>query len=59
MRCGSQLKLHKGINQVKKTKINILVYSYQILKMKLDKSFKDMFNRFWHIVSTTEVLGKT
>lgn len=50
---------HKDTNQIKETKINMLVHNYKMLKMKSDKSIKDMFNKFWDIISALKGLGKT
>lgn len=51
--------IHKGANQVKEIKINILVYNYKMFKIKPDKNIKDMFIRFWDIISTLKGLEKT
>ena len=49
---------HEGTNQVKETKVNILVHDYELFTMKEDESIKDMCSRFNNIVSTVESLGK-
>lgn len=42
---------HEGTNQVKETKINLLVHDYELFSMKENKSIKDMYTRFNDIVS--------
>lgn len=34
----------EGTNQVKKTRINMVVYNYEMFKMRLEESIKEMFN---------------
>ena len=36
---------HKGTNQVKKSKISLLVQSYEMFKMSLNESISEMFTR--------------
>ena len=50
---------HEGINQVKETKINILVHEYELFTMEKNETIKDMYTRFNDIVSTLEALGKS
>ena len=50
---------HKGTNQVKETKINLLVHDYELFTIKEDESIKDMYTRFNDIVTTSEALGRT
>ncbi|GKV34702.1 hypothetical protein SLEP1_g43052 [Rubroshorea leprosula] len=42
---------HEGTNEVKKSKINILVQKYKAFKMKLDEDIKDMFTCFTKITN--------
>ncbi|KAJ8749454.1 hypothetical protein K2173_025649 [Erythroxylum novogranatense] len=37
---------HEGTNQVKKSKISILVHQYELFKMKEEESIDQMFGRF-------------
>ncbi|KAI8571926.1 hypothetical protein RHMOL_Rhmol01G0158600 [Rhododendron molle] len=41
---------HEGDSQVKESKIDILVHSYELFKMKPDESMSQMFARFASIV---------
>lgn len=49
---------YKSSNQVKVTKINMLVHSYEMVKMKQNESIKDMLNRFQGIINALIGLGK-
>ena len=49
---------HEGTNQVKETKINMLVHKYELFKMKQDESIGDMFTRFNEITNALQSLGK-
>ena len=50
---------HKGTNQVKESKINLLVYSYELFLMKENENIVEMITRFTDIVNGLETLGKT
>ena len=50
---------HKGTNQVKESKINLLVHNYELFFMKYNKSIVEMINRFTDIVNGLKALGKT
>ena len=49
---------HEGTNQVKKSKISILVHKYELFKMKHDESIKQMYTRFTDIINDLSSLGK-
>ena len=49
---------HECTNQVKESKINILVYNYELFRMKSDESITDMFTRFTDIINGLKSLGK-
>ena len=50
---------HEGINQVKESKINLLVHNYELLSMKENETIVEMITRFTNIVNGLEALGKT
>ena len=50
---------NQGTNQVKESRINILVHDYELLFIKDFESIVEMFSRFMMIVSELEALGKT
>ena len=50
---------HEGTNQVKKSKINILVHNYELFVMKENETIVEMITRFTDIVNGLEALGKT
>ena len=43
---------HEGTNQVKETRINILVHEYESFNMKDNESITDMFGRFQKIINS-------
>ena len=49
---------HEGTNQVKESKINILVYNNEIFKIKLDESITKIFTRFTDIINDLKSLEK-
>ena len=54
---------HEGTNQVKESKINLLVHGYQILYfyfyfMKYNETIVEMITRFTNIANGPEALGK-
>ena len=49
---------HEGTNQVKESKINVLV-SYELFFMKVNETIVEMITRFTDIVNGLETLGKT
>ena len=42
---------HKGTNQVKETKINMLVHKYKLFKMEPTETITSMYTRFTNIVN--------
>ena len=50
---------HEGINQVKESKINLLIHSYELVFMKDKETIVEMITRFTDIVNGLEALGKT
>ena len=50
---------HEGTNQVKESKINLLVHSYELFFMKDEETIVKMITRFTNIVNGLEALGKT
>ena len=49
---------HEGTNQVKESKISMLVHKYELFKMKHDESIKQMYTRFTDIINNLSSLGK-
>ena len=49
---------HEGTTQVKKTRISMLMKSYQLFEMMPNESINDMFTRFGDIVNPLKALGK-
>ena len=50
---------HEGTNQVKESKINLLVHNYELFSMKENETIVEMITRFTDIVNGLETLGKT
>nr|CAN63624.1 hypothetical protein VITISV_012388 [Vitis vinifera] len=50
---------HEETNQVKESKINLLVHSYELFFMKDNEIIVEMITRFTDIVNGLEALGKT
>ena len=50
---------HEGTNQVKESRINILVHDYELFSMKDFESIVEMFSKFMEIVNELESSGKT
>ena len=50
---------YEGNNQVKESRINILVHDYELVSIKDFESIVEMFSRFMVIVNELEALGKT
>ena len=57
-RYGTLEVTHEGTNQVKESKINILVHKYDLFKMEPTESITNMFTRFINIVNSLKSLGK-
>ncbi|PKA66215.1 hypothetical protein AXF42_Ash006912 [Apostasia shenzhenica] len=49
---------YEGTNQVKESKINMLIYDYELFEMNPEESIKDMFTRFTNITNELISLGK-
>ncbi|KAK2975176.1 hypothetical protein RJ640_000103 [Escallonia rubra] len=49
---------HKGTNQVRETKINMLVQPYEAFTLKENESVNEMYSRFTLIVNKLKLLGK-
>ena len=49
---------HEGTLQVKNTKINLLIHSFEIFEMMHYESISDMFSRFMTIINELKSLGK-
>ncbi|KAK2984121.1 hypothetical protein RJ640_006274 [Escallonia rubra] len=50
---------HEGTNQVKETKINMLIQQYEAFKMKEHESINEIYFRFTLIINGLKLLGKT
>ena len=50
---------HEGTNQVKKSKINLLIQSYEMFKMSYSESISEMFTCFTTIINNLKNLGKS
>ena len=50
---------HKGTNQVKESKINMLVHKYEVFRMEPNESIKCMYTRFTDIINGLKSLGKS
>ena len=49
---------HERTNQVKKSKISLLVQSYEMFKMSPNETISEMFTRFTTIINSMKNLGK-
>ena len=50
---------HEGNNQVKESRINILMHDYELFSIKDFESIVEMFSKFIVIVNELEALRKT
>ncbi|GAV76047.1 UBN2 domain-containing protein, partial [Cephalotus follicularis] len=50
---------YEGTNQVKDTKISMLVHEYELFQMNEDEDIKSMFTRFIDIINALQSLDKT
>ncbi|KAL5578208.1 hypothetical protein UlMin_019907 [Ulmus minor] len=50
--------IHEGTNQVKESKISMLVHKYELFQMKHDESITQMYTRFTDIINDLSSLGK-
>ncbi|CAL9079153.1 unnamed protein product [Musa textilis] len=49
---------HEGTSRVKESKINLLVHSYELFRMKPSEPIGDMYTRFTDVVNGVKALGK-
>nr|ABH08430.1 putative integrase [Beta vulgaris] len=49
---------HEGTNEVKRSKIDLLMNQYELFCMKSKESIRDMFTRFTNIINELASLGK-
>jgi hypothetical protein len=49
---------YEGTNQVKESKMNMLVHEYELFVMKKDENISEMSTRFTNIVNCLKALGK-
>ena len=49
---------HKGTNQVKESKISILVHKYELFKMKQNETITGMYTCFTNIVNNLKMFNK-
>ena len=49
---------HEGTSRVKESKINLLVHSYELFRMKPSETIGDMYTRFTDVVNGLKGLGK-
>ena len=49
---------YEGTNQMKESKINMLVHQYELLKMNPAESITSIFTRFTNIINGLKSLGK-
>ena len=50
--------IHEDTNQVKESKMNMLIHEYKLFKIKSDESIIDMLTRFTDIINDLKNLGK-
>ena len=50
--------LHEGTDQVKETKISMLVQQYEMFKMLEHENVDEMTTKFMHIINQLKALGK-
>ncbi|GAV76023.1 UBN2 domain-containing protein, partial [Cephalotus follicularis] len=50
---------YEGTNQVKESKISMLVHEYELFLMHDNESISDMFTRFTTIINSLKNLGKS
>ena len=49
---------YEGISQVRETKMNMFIHQYELFKIQIDESIKDMFTQFTDIINNLKSLGK-
>jgi hypothetical protein len=50
---------HEGTNQVKESKIDMLIHQYELFKMLPNESITSMFTRMTTITNSLDVIGRT
>ena len=50
---------HEGTNRVKESKINLLVHTYELFRMKPSETIGDMYTWFTDVINSLKVLGKS
>ena len=50
---------HKDTSRVKESKINLLVHTYELFRIKLSETIGDMYTRFTDVVNGLKALGKS
>ena len=50
---------YEGTNQVKETRVSMLVHKYELFQMKQNESISSMFTHFTNIINRLKCLGKT
>ena len=51
--------IHKGTSRVKESKINLLMYSFELFRMEPSETIGDMYTRFMDVVNGLKALGKS
>ena len=51
--------IHEDTNQVKGSKITMLVHKYELFKIKLNETITSMYTRFTNIMNNVKNLGKS
>lgn len=50
---------HEGTSRVNESKINLLVHTYELFRMKPSETIGDMYTRFTDVVNSLKGLGKS
>lgn len=50
---------HEGTSRVKESKINLLVHTYELFRMKPSETIRDMYIQFMDVVNGLKELGKS
>ena len=50
---------HEGTSRVKESKINLMLHSFELFRMKPSETIGDMFTRFTDVVKSLKGLGKS
>ncbi|KAI0496474.1 hypothetical protein KFK09_022791 [Dendrobium nobile] len=49
---------YEGTNEVKQSRLNILLHDYELFRMKTNESISEMYTRFTQIVTSLHALGR-